>query len=216
MRFLSSLALSFMVAACAGQDGAFGSSADELRSEEVGSVPTDGTDGPPVRHPCTSSFGAALTSGSQGRLDGILVAVVPPGGHACSGDAHHVHLQIMMQGAVYDVAVNVSGVDFAQTDAPLSGAPWSEGWHAATPLDYPSSLSLHSGDFAPVAESTLATQIADAVSQANHVSIFATKYSKSGIHLVHRNGSGNDGAIVLNPLSPRARYLVFHFPNQTF
>jgi hypothetical protein len=31
-------------------------------------------------------------SGSRGRLDGFLVAVLPPGTKGCDGDAHHVHL----------------------------------------------------------------------------------------------------------------------------
>jgi hypothetical protein len=214
MRSLLWLALFPLLVACAGNNEASESLADELRGQ--GSVPADTADGPAMRHPCTSRFGSALSLGSQGRLDGILVAVVPPGDHACSGDAHHVHLQILMQGSVYDVAVNVSGVDFAQTDASMVGGPWSEGWHAGSPLDYPTSLAVHSGDFVPVAEPALTQQVADALAHANHVSVFATKYSKSGTHLVHRNGRGNDGAIVLNPLSPRPHYLLFHFPNQTF
>jgi hypothetical protein len=33
---------------------------------------------------------------------------------------------------------------------------------------------------------------------------------------VHRNGNQNDGAIVINPLSPTAHWLFFHFANQSF
>src|SRR5258706_669036 len=67
-------------------------------------------DGTPTRLACTSTFGTALTaSPTYGRLDGFLVAIVPPGnGSACNADSTHVHLQVRMTGAVYDVAVDVS------------------------------------------------------------------------------------------------------------
>src|SRR4051794_19277293 len=61
-------------------------------------------DGPPTRHPCTSNFGTALTT-SFGRLDGFLVAIVPPGGGPCNADSDHVHLQVQVNGAVYDIAI---------------------------------------------------------------------------------------------------------------
>ena len=54
------------------------------------------------------------------------------------------------------------------------------------------------------------------MANANHVSIFATGYGPGGAHLVHRNGGGNDGAIVLDPLAPKAHLFVFHFSNQSF
>jgi hypothetical protein len=211
---IAGIILSLAFSACGGtSDEPLSATVDPLSLDAPGADPTDG---PPVRKPCVSSFGAALSSGSHGRLDGILVAIVPPGGHACSGDAHHVHLQIAMQGSTYDVAVNVAGVDFGQADSALIGGPWSEGWHSGAALDYPTSLGLHASDFTSVPEGDLSTQVANALAHANHVSVFATKYSKGGTHLVHRNGNGNDGAIIIDPLSARPHYLVFHFPNQSF
>src|SRR5690349_2831550 len=66
----------------------------------------DAVDGAPMRLPCTGSFGSALST-SYGRLDGYLVAIVPPGNGGCNADTDHIHLQVKMNGAIYDVAVNV-------------------------------------------------------------------------------------------------------------
>src|SRR4051794_24097371 len=96
--------LSCALAACGGDDG--GKATDAA----VDTVPNDGRihvdDGAPTRIACTSSFGAALTNTPTfGRLDGYLVAIVPPGGgSACNADSSHLHLQVRMNGAVYDVA----------------------------------------------------------------------------------------------------------------
>ena len=63
-------------------------------------------DGAPSRVPCTGQFGATMTT-VFGRLDGFLVAIVPPGGGGCAADADHLHLQVKANGSVYDLAVNV-------------------------------------------------------------------------------------------------------------
>jgi len=41
--------------------------------------------------------------------------------------------------------------------------------------------------------------------------IFATGYGRGGGHLIHRNGHGHDGAIVIDPLSAKPRFLLFRF-----
>jgi hypothetical protein len=46
--------------------------------------------------------------------------------------------------------------------------------------------------------------------------VFATGYGPTGIHDVHRNGGGRDGAIVVRPLSSPAHLLFFHFTDQSF
>ena len=175
-------------------------------------------DGTPTRMPCTNSLGSALTT-VHGRLDGYLVAIVPSTTHSCNGDDTHVHLQVRANGSVYDVAVNVSdpqNVDYLAKDMALPDGAWSEGWHPgqAALLDYPS-LGLHAADFAPTPQGTLETAINTELADANHGSIFMTGYGPDGGHLVHRNGNGADGAIVIRPLGA-SRLLMLHFANQAF
>jgi hypothetical protein len=179
-------------------------------------------DGTPTRQPCTGSFGSAMNT-TFGRLDGFLVSIIDPGqGAGCSGDAHHVHLQILVNGGIENIAVNVDSsigtpnVDFLQVNAPLAGAPWSEGWHPSQLLDYTNNLGVHSTDFAVTTPSQLTTIVNDALATANHVSIFCTGFNSTGGHLVHRHANNDDGAIVINPLSASPTYLLFHFDNQTF
>ncbi|MEO6954837.1 MAG: hypothetical protein ABI321_23760 [Polyangia bacterium] len=177
-------------------------------------------DGAPVRVGCTERYGAALDT-PFGRLDGELIAILDPGQRRCHADRDHVHLQVRANNAVYDIAVNVSSntggsVLYEAIDHPLYGPPWAEGWHGDVTLDYPT-VGLRSMDFAPVPTAKLASTIEAELSTANHVSVFASSYTDgSGAHLVHRNGDGNDGAIVVRPLSAVAHVLAFHFAGQDF
>ena len=173
-------------------------------------------DGTPMRTQCTGSFGSGLST-AHGRLDGYLVAIVPPSAHGCNADSHHVHLQVSMHGAIYDVAVDVvdnsgGAVFLDEKDLALPDGAWAEGWHPGDALSYVS-LGLHASSFTatPGLEGVLMSRLAS----ANHVSIFATGYNSSGCHLVHYE-SGNDGAIVINPLSPTAHFILLHFANQNF
>lgn len=182
----------------------------------------DVPDGDPTRLPCTSNFGDALTS-THGRLDGILVAIVPPGESQCNGDDDHLHLQVRADDQIYDVAVNVRSdlggdpdVHYFTTPAQLTGPAWAEGWHPDLKLDYPASLGVHADDFTPYTINVLAQKVEGALSTANHVSIYGTGYGPDGMHKIHRDGYGRDGAIVLEPLSGDARYLLFRFASQTF
>lgn len=201
-------------------DAAVAPSTDHVSFTDAGieaSVDGASIDGVPMPQPCTSHFGTGLTGGSFGRLDGFLVAVVQPGGHSCSSDSGHLHLQVQMNNAVYDIAANVDDdVDFTSTNHALVGSAWSEGWHTDAQLDYVTVLGLHTSDFTNPHTTALTTVLVDALASANHVSVFASRYSASGAHLVHRNGRNHDGAIVIDPLGPSPRYLVFHFPDQSF
>jgi hypothetical protein len=178
----------------------------------------DGEDGTPRRQPCTNSFGAGLTT-AHGRLDGYLVSIVPTTTSDCNGDARHVHLQIEMDGSIYDVAINVgadaTGVYYLAKDLPLPDGPWAEGWHPDQEglLDYPA-LGVSSADFAPTARTTLSDDLDHELADANHVSVFMTGYGPDGGHLVHRN-YGEDGAIVVHPLGA-PRLLMFRFAGNTF
>lgn len=161
---------------------------------------------------CSDTFGHALTR-AHGRLDGRVYAVVPHASKRCNGDTGHVHLQVLANGGIYDVAIN-TGSDSNEVDvtAPLLGAGWSEGWHAGARLDYVDDLGLHDGDFAPVSEAALRADLA----QADRVAVFMTGYGTGGGHLVHRRGGDADGAIVLDPTSASPRYYAFAFDNQSF
>ncbi len=176
------------------------------------SGPPDGT---PTRQPCTSTFGTGLTT-THGRMDGLLVAVVPPGGmHPCNDDTGHVHLQVQIAGAIYDVAVNTD-VLYAELDAPLPGGAWAEGWHSGESLDYPTTLGLHAAAFTTTDPATMAQKIETELASVNHISVFAIGYGPTGAHDVHRQGANEDGAIAINPLSPKAHLLTFRFTTDSF
>jgi hypothetical protein len=189
----------------------------------MGGVGGSGDDGPPTRQACTGNFGTALST-LHGRLDGFLVSIVPPGGsRTCNADSDHVHLQIVMNGATYDVAVNVhdnSGGDvlYRTVDATIPGGTWAEGWHtdAVGKLSYVDTLGLHAADFTATPQATLSKAISDELAQANHVSVFSTGYGGDGTHLVHYRGGNFDGAIVVNPQATSSRLLLFHFADQSF
>lgn len=198
-------------------------------AQPADTVPNDGRihvdDGTPTRQPCTSSFGTGLTaSPTFGRLDGYLVAIVPPGGGGCNADSSHVHLQVRMKGAIYDVAIDVtdsmSNVDDVHTATrdmalPTTGLPWTEGWHTGISVDYVA-LGVHSPDLALQTKSQMTTTLMSDLATANHISIYATTYGSDGAHLVHRNSSGHDGLIVTEPLSVPAHLRLLSFTGQTF
>jgi hypothetical protein len=212
--FISSsfTATALFLSACASSVDGDTQAADALTSSA--STPP-GDDGTPTRVPCTSRFGTQL-SGSFGRLDGIVVAVVPPGHGSCNADAHHVHVQVLSQGQTYDVAVNTDAGFIATKDMALPGGAWSDGWHSGGTLDYATDLGLHVADFQAGSEADLDQQLETALANANHISVFATLYSHGGVHLVHRRGQGHDGLLVTDPLSPTSHVFAFHFSNQTF
>jgi hypothetical protein len=171
-------------------------------------------DGTPQRVTCTSTLGTGLNT-MHGRLDGRLVALVPTTEHACNSDSTHLHLQIAMNGSTYDVAVNLDALT-DELDAPLPVSAWTEGWHDTMQLDYVSNLGLHAGTFTAGTVDGIQQHLVAALANVNHISIFATGYGPDGAHLVHRQGGGRDGAIFIDPLSPKAHGFVFHFDTQTF
>jgi hypothetical protein len=143
------------------------------------------------------------------------VSIVPESSHACNGDRQHLHLQVKMSGSVYDIAVNVDGLE-AEIDAPLPGTAWSEGWHAGEQLDYVKNLGLHAASFTVTGLSAVRQSVETAVANANHVAIYGTGYGPDGAHLIHREGSSRDGAIVLDPLGATPHIIAFRFDTDTF
>lgn len=197
------------------------SDATAVPTGDPGPLP-DVPDGAPTRVPCTNNFGDALTE-THGRLDGILVAIVDPDTDTCNGDDAHVHLQVRADGQVYDVAVNVRStaggdptVHYLIAPGQVTGEPWSEGWHPGIGLDYARDLGIHADEFNPYNLDELAQKIDIALADANHVSIYGRGYGPDGLHEIHRDFGGHDGAIVLDPLSGQSRYLAFRFADQDF
>ncbi len=168
-----------------------------------------------VRHRATPGFG---------RLDATLVAVVPPNDHACA-DLNSTHLVIQgeMNGdvdrMVVDVLSNQGSPDvwFYELDAPLVGEPWAEGWHTDVPLDYATTLGLHSTQFTEMTETPLVTAITNELTLGAKVSIFATNGSTEpdSAHLIHRNTTNQDGAIVLSP-DGAPHWLTMRFDEDVF
>lgn len=182
-------------------------------------VPMHVDDGTPTRQACTSQFGSALTA-TFGRLDGYLVAIVPPGGGPCNADSDHVHLQVKANGAIYDVAIDVTSptvddVHMGTRDLVMPGAAWSEGWHAGGLVDYPA-LGVRAADLGLGTKQSNTAALQTDLANANHISVFATGYGPDGAHLVHRNGHGHDGLIITDPLSTPAHLRFISFTSQAF
>jgi hypothetical protein len=163
--------------------------------------------------PCASQFGSALTD-SFGRADGTILAVVPAGHPTCPmPNGTHVVLQVTMNGAAYRMVINLDVLTH-EVDAPLAGDAWSEGWHPSVQLDYVTTLNTSANDFDlnPSVESWITNQL----ELGAHVSVFATSENfHDSAHLVHRQMTNMDGAIVVNP-ETAPHYLLFRFSNQAF
>ena len=173
-------------------------------------------DGPPMRMPCTNSFGTEMTD-AHGRLDGILVSVVDPSHVGCASDSTHVHLQVRSNGAVYDSAVNVDGGFYLTKDIAMPGIAWTEGWHTDQPFDYTQpAVDVHSTDFQAADLGTMNTMVEDALVGVNHISIYMTGYNANGGHLVHREGTDIDGTIIIDPLSATSHAILFRFSTDSF
>lgn len=176
-------------------------------------------DGPPIRVPCTNQLGTAMST-EFGRLDGMVVSIVPPGNGGCNADSSHIHLQVKANGAIYDISVNVGvgsmqDVHSTTRDMRMPGPAWSEGWHPAIGNDYVA-LGIHSADLPLRTAAQLTSELMTDLATANHVSVFAIGYGPDGGHLVHRNGSGRDGLLITKPLASSAHVRLFSFSTQTF
>ncbi len=170
---------------------------------------------------CASTFGTALTN-SFGRLDGTILAVVEPGNDRCAmPNGTHVVLQVTMDGAAYRMVINVlstSGdphVWLGETAAPLAGGAWAEGWHTGVALDYVTTLGVSKTSFTEADITEAVGRLEDALVIGARVSVYATSSGGASAHLVHRNLTNADGAVVIDP-DTAPRYLLSAFPNQAF
>ena len=173
---------------------------------------------------CATSFGEDLTP-AFGRIDGTVVAVVPPGDEACAlPNSTHLVIQVMQSGAVYRMVVDVLSnqgspdVLFEELDAPLVGEAWAEGWHPGASLDYVTTLNQHSTAFTAMATVDLVANITAEITLGAAISIYATATSSEpdSAHLVHRNLPNQDGAIVIGPDTARPHFLLLRFDEQIF
>ena len=175
---------------------------------------------------CAATFGNALTAGF-GRADGIVYAVQKPSDKACvMPNSDHVIVQVLINSAVYRMVVNVqsdrAGVDpkirVATLPHALPAPAFAEGWHLGAPLDYVTSLGAHSdASFTALTLDEAVTRIAAEVKVGDPIAVYAESGAgrPDSTHLVHRNKSNQDGAIVVSPTTA-PKFLMFHFENQTF
>ncbi|MBA3541694.1 MAG: hypothetical protein H0T79_18920, partial [Deltaproteobacteria bacterium] len=105
-----------------------------------------------------------------------------------------------------------------ELDAPLVGPAWSEGWHTGIALDYGVTLGTHADAFVATPPATLVPAITDQLTLGAHISVFASSgdTASSSAHLIHRNGSSEDGAIVIDPDGPTPHYLLMRYDEQIF
>lgn len=199
----------------AADDGGKGGGAEtDAASGSPGDAAPVSSDGTPTRVACVATLGHGL-SPAHGRLDGTLVSIVGANAGGCPSDPDHLHLQVKMGGAVYDIAVNLDGFE-GEVDAPLPGIPFTEGWHPMN-MDYVSDLGVHSTALALRGKAAVRARVTSQLASANHISVFGTGYPQSdGAHLIHRSTAGHDGALVLDPLAAKSHVIAFRFVNDTF
>jgi hypothetical protein len=172
---------------------------------------------------CATSFGDSLTN-AFGRLDGTVLAVVPPNDQTCAmPNMTHLVIQVTMNGAAYRMVVDVlsdegdPNVSFYELNAPLADGAWAEGWHAGVDFDYVLTLMVHSTSFTSMTQANLVAKVTSEITLGSKISFFATSMDEpTSAHLVHRNETNQDGAIVIGPDTASPHYLLFCFSDQTF
>jgi hypothetical protein len=174
---------------------------------------------------CAMSFDGGPLTPAFGRIDGTVLAVVPPNDQACAfPNRTHLVIQVMTNGDTYRMVVDVLSafgspdVLLDEVDAPLAAGAWAEGWHPGVVLDYVTTLGVHSPAFVAMKQADLVTKITAEIELGAHISIFATNTAAepTSAHLVHRNLANADGAIVIRPDSASPHYLLLSFGDQTF
>ncbi|MDX2093208.1 MAG: hypothetical protein SFX73_35520 [Kofleriaceae bacterium] len=201
-------AASFVMLVACGSEG----------SAPVDSAPT--IDSAPVDKAanCASTFGSALTN-AFGRVDGTIVAVVPPAHPTCAAPNNdHLVIQVSFGGAVHRMVVNVESIFVDEVDAAFAGPTWSEGWHTGVAFDYVNTLHEPSIDFQQKTMAEAVELITDQLEIGAKISVFGSSSGgtyASSAHLIHRNDPNEDGAIVINP-DTNPHYVLMKFSNQTF
>jgi len=175
---------------------------------------------------CADAFGSELTAGF-GRIDGTIYAVQKPTDTTCMfPNSDHVVLQVLMHSAVYRLVVNVQSdrdggdpkIRIATLDHALPSPPFAEGWHVPAPLDYVTTLGAHAdASFTALTLADATTAIVAALKVGDAVAVYGTSGAgrPESAHLIHRNATNQDGAIVITPTTS-PKFMLFHFDDQTF
>ena len=202
-------------AAPPGEDAAVETDASDAAAPVDASKPTG---------QCAATFGDKLATGF-GRIDGIVYAVQKPSDTQCVfPNNDHVIIQVLMNGAVYRLVANVQGsgtdpkIRIGQMAHALPAPAFAEGWHADAPLDYLTTLGAHAdASFTALTLDEGVTRVAAALKVGDPVAIYGTCGAgrPESAHLIHRNKTNQDGAIVVNPTTTPT-FMLFHFDNQTF
>jgi hypothetical protein len=228
-----------LVVSCSDQTNATPSSTP---TEDGGVEPTVDSGGTPdtgsgeqqdsgITGKCADVFGDKLTTGF-GRIDGRVWAVQKPSDTQCvMPNRDHLIIQVLMSGAVYRLVTNVESdrnlddggppppVRLAIVPHALPEPAFSEGWHAGDiTLDYPTTLGVHTDAFTPGTLDELVAKVAAEIKIGDEVSVYAQSGAgrPESAHLIHRNGKGKDGAIVVSPKTASPKFLLFQFGDQTF
>jgi len=170
-----------------------------------------------------ADFGAALTA-PFGRIDGTVHAIVKPSDQQCDGvNNDHVVLEVDFAGDTYRMVINVQSdegppdVYFLEKVADLPAPAWAAGWHQNAPLDYVADIGVHSADFKTYDLTDLSNLITHRIDVGAKVSVYAATDGGSSAHLIHKNdGTGADGAIVVDADTSSPKFLLFHFDEQHF
>jgi hypothetical protein len=172
-----------------------------------------------------SDFGSELTM-AYGRIDGTVRALVGTEDTQCAvPNSDHLVIQVLMNGKTYRMVASVLStygdpdVGLLEKDAPLAGSAWSEGWHTDLSLDYVTTLGVHTTDFTGHPMLELQALVESKIEIGSKISVYATNNNaqyKDSAHLIHRNITNQDGAIVIGPDTANPHYLLFRFANQSF
>lgn len=177
---------------------------------------------PVVRSACVgrSELANDLPLEQMGALEGLLVAIVPPGNKSCPSDPDHLHLQIAVGSKRYDVAITIDsdiGAPLAIYTQKRAVSPIpADGWATVT-LSYEKDLAVPSADFTALARDAMLARLQTELASAARVRIFGLSYTDgTGLHKVHRNGRDGDGLILIHHVDGGDRALALRFSNDVF
>jgi hypothetical protein len=172
---------------------------------------------------CVSTFGQAIGNVGFARFDGTVVAALAPNFQGCTApNKTHVVVEIQVGKDVYRMVMNVDddtalgSILTREIDHALVGPAWADGWHTGIALDYLKDLGLHQSDFKQSKTADASNAIASVLEKGAKVSFYATAQGEAdSAHLVHRNGYGHDGALVVN-VEGTPHWLLFDFQSKNF